>query len=129
MTFTITGDPKGKQRPRYTKKGHTYTPSETVAYEKRVGYLYRQAGGWLHTQPVKIEVWAFYQIPKSASKKRAADMQGKPCTKKPDADNVLKIIMDGLNKVAYEDDKQVVEAVVHKVNWTDARVIVDVSEA
>ena len=33
------------------------------------------------------------------------------------------------SEVAYEDDKQVVEAVVHKVNWTDARVIVDVSEA
>ena len=127
MTFTIAGDPKGKQRPRYTKSGHTYTPSETVAYEKKVAYCYRQAGGQLHTQPIKLEVWAFYQIPKSASKKRAAEMLGTLCTKKPDADNVLKIIMDGLNKVAYEDDKQVVEAIVHKVHWSDARVVVDIT--
>lgn len=128
MTFTIEGDPKGKQRPRFTKYGSTYTPSETVAYEKKVAYSYRQAGGSLYTQPVKLEIWAFYQIPKSASKKRAADMQGKPCVKKPDIDNVLKIIMDGLNGVAYPDDKTVAEAVIHKVNWTDARVLVDVSE-
>ena len=56
-------------------------------------------------------------------------MQGAPCTKKPDADNVLKIVMDGLNGVAYEDDKQVVDATVHKRSWTDARVMVDISEA
>ena len=37
--------------------------------------------------------------------------------KKPDADNVAKIVLDSLNKIAYEDDKQVVELTVIK-RWT-----------
>lgn len=34
--------------------------------------------------------------------------------KKPDADNVAKIILDALNGIAYLDDKQVVDLGVHK---------------
>lgn len=130
MVFTIPGEPRGKQRPRHNgKTGTTYTPSETSSYERAVAIAYRQAGGQIYTQPVQLEIWAFYKIPVKTSKKQAAKMQGAPCTKKPDADNVLKIIMDGLNGVAYEDDKQVVDATVHKRSWTDARVMVDISEA
>ena len=32
----------------------------------------------------------------------------------PDIDNVLKAVMDALNGVAYEDDKQVVEVICRK---------------
>lgn len=128
VMFTIDGDPRGKQRHRSAKNGHIYTPTETIAYERKVAIAYRQAGGKIHTQPVAVEVWAFYKIPASASRKQAAKMQGAPCTKKPDDDNVLKIIQDGLNGVAYEDDKQVVDGIVHKRYWTDARVIVSVKE-
>ena len=34
--------------------------------------------------------------------------------KKPDMDNILKAVLDALNKVAYEDDKQVVELIGRK---------------
>ena len=37
--------------------------------------------------------------------------------KKPDCDNVVKIVLDSLNKIAYDDDKQVVELTVLK-RWT-----------
>ena len=37
--------------------------------------------------------------------------------KKPDSDNVAKIVLDSLNKIAYDDDKQVVELTVLK-RWT-----------
>ena len=36
-----------------------------------------------------------------------------PFTVKPDADNILKLI-DGLNGIAWHDDAQVTEAIVHK---------------
>lgn len=36
-----------------------------------------------------------------------------PC-KKPDADNIAKVICDALNKVAYGDDTQICELEVHK---------------
>ena len=35
-------------------------------------------------------------------------------TKKPDCDNIAKVILDALNGIAYHDDSQVVELVVHK---------------
>lgn len=35
-------------------------------------------------------------------------------TKKPDADNVLKVIADSLNKLCYRDDAQIVRAEIVK---------------
>ena len=35
-------------------------------------------------------------------------------TKKPDADNIGKVVLDALNGIAYEDDKQVIELRVSK---------------
>ena len=61
---------------------------------------------------IRISVLAVYPIPKSASKaKKTAMTDGSilPAVK-PDVDNVLKLIMDALNGVAYLDDKQVVDA-------------------
>ena len=40
------------------------------------------------------------------------------CTKKPDADNIVKVVLDALNKVAYRDDAQVVELVAIK-RWSN----------
>jgi Holliday junction resolvase RusA-like endonuclease len=36
-------------------------------------------------------------------------------TKKPDADNILKLVADALNGLAYVDDKNIVTAHAHKV--------------
>lgn len=63
-----------------------------------------------------VEITAYYEIPKSASKKKAAQMLAgsiRP-TKKPDFDNIGKIICDSLNTIAYHDDSAIVEAQVHK---------------
>ena len=38
----------------------------------------------------------------------------KPYTKKPDADNLAKAILDALNGVAYPDDAQIVKLTVRK---------------
>lgn len=130
MIFTIAGDPRGKQRPRFNgKTGSAYTPSETVAYEKRVKYGYVMEGGKkLVDVPVRIEVWAFFRIPTSISKKKQEAMVGQPATKKPDIDNILKIVLDGLNGAAYDDDKQVVQAMVHKCYWPEPKVTIEVRE-
>lgn len=41
------------------------------------------------------------------------ELKGRP-DKKPDADNILKAVLDALNGVAYEDDRQVVEVLCIK---------------
>lgn len=36
------------------------------------------------------------------------------CQKKPDVDNLAKIVLDSLNKIAYDDDAQVCRLLVEK---------------
>ena len=114
--FEIEGKIKGKGRPRFTKNGHCYTPAETSRYEELVGLSYRNsAKGYQFTSPVRVTIKAFLKPPKK-SKKVVEDMLNGYIlpTKKPDADNIAKIILDGLNHVAWEDDTQVVEMMVTK---------------
>lgn len=61
--------------------------------------------------PVAVEINAYFQIPKSYSKKRVQEIaeSGEPPSKKPDCDNIIKIILDALNETAYTDDKQVID--------------------
>ena len=50
-------------------------------------------------------------------------------TKKPDVDNIIKVVLDGLNKTAYEDDKQVVKVSLEKIyTKEDERIEFDVKE-
>ena len=65
-------------------------------------------------------ITARYKIPKSWTKKdkELAERQLIP-PKKPDIDNVVKIVLDALNRVAYEDDTQVVTCLAHK-EWADS---------
>ena len=119
LEFIVEGDPQGKARPRFSQKsGTVYTPAKTVRYERLIRKALLDAGG--ETIPagcyVAITVDAYFRIPKSYTKgKRLACKHNvnRPA-KKPDIDNVLKAVMDALNGVAYEDDKQVVEVICRK---------------
>lgn len=125
VIFTIKGEPKGKGRPRFTKNGHVYTPEETKKYENLVAWAYKSAKGEKHTSPVRVTIKAYFNPPKK-SKKVVEDMlNGKILpTKKPDVDNIAKIILDGLNGIAWEDDTQVVDVMVTKRYATDPMVAV-----
>lgn len=110
ITFTIPGKPGAKQRHRSTSKGHMYTPGDTINYENYIKYIYYNLKQrYWFTCAVKIGFRAYLKVPKSESKVRTQKMLDGEIrhTKKPDIDNMLKIIMDGLNGVAYPDDKQV----------------------
>lgn len=130
VQFTVLGKIKGKARPRMTKAGHTYTPSDTVTYEKAVQLMYKnQCKGIFFgdKQPIGIYIKAMFAIPKSYTKaKKELIQRGELLpTKKPDADNIAKIICDALNGIAYEDDVQIVNMYVDKV-YTSGKERVDV---
>lgn len=136
IKFTIPGEPQGKGRPRFSKVGgfvKTYTPDQTVIYENLVALTYRtEYGTAIMPADTRIEmrINAFYTIPKSASKKNAELMRtGKlRPAKKPDADNVLKIVADSLNGIAYKDDAQLVDTMVRKFYSDNPRVEVFIRE-
>lgn len=130
--LTIPGKPLGKQRPRVLKTGVAYTPKQTVNYEAVVKALYIEKHGTEKPfdGPVAIRITAFHQIPKSTSKRRRLAMANgklRP-TIRPDIDNIVKIITDALNGVAYLDDKQIVECTVVKWYAENATVWVCINE-
>lgn len=134
-TTIVEGKVEGKQRPRFRKVGNfvqTYTPKQTKSYEKLIADEYKKQSGVLFPagMPLELRIRAFMGIPSTFSKKkktRAIEGELRP-TKKPDADNIAKSILDGLNGVAYADDKQVVELSVKKYYGTLERVEIDIQE-
>lgn len=126
--FEIPGRPVPKQRPRVVK-GHAYTPKETLEFEKHVALRYKIAGGKMLKGPVTVEITAMYQVPKSWSKKKKEAAEEQPHTQKPDLDNIIKSVLDGLNGVAWEDDAQVSCVIADKMWITGpARTLVYVEE-
>lgn len=122
VTFTVPGEPQGKGRPRYVRRtGRAYTPDKTVAYEELVRQRFLEVSNgerFPDDAQISARISAFFPIPKSTSKKKVEKMllpigTIRP-TKKPDADNIAKIILDSLNGIAFKDDSQVVTLVVTK---------------
>lgn len=112
IAFTIDGEPQGKERPR----GHAriiwqggvpkavvtfHTPKETVQAEKAVLQAFRAA----HPRhvpfagPVLLKFVAIFAIPTSwpAKLQEAARRGTLFCMKKPDKDNIEKLIVDALS--------------------------------
>lgn len=130
VNFTIDGKPQGKGRPRLSY-GRVKTPEQTVMYENYIKLLYRAQVKTYFEGPIKIAINCFYPIAKSDNKKlKESKLSGKvrPFNIKPDIDNVVKIICDALNKVAYNDDTQIVELIANKYFDNNPRVEVIIEE-
>lgn len=132
MTFRVYGEPVAKGRPRFTRQGRTYTPKKTHDYESEVAKAAKIAMGSqepLET-PVAVYVYVTFPIPQSYSKKRSeACLSGSERhIKRPDLDNCVKAVTDGMNSVVYKDDSQITSIHATKVYGTTAMVEVYVRE-
>lgn len=120
--FIIPGRPVGKGRPRFTRQGHCWTPDKTVAYERDIKLAYWSTyRHWKYEadKALAVDIVLYYPRPKSMAKhKRLMAQKGvlRP-TVKPDVDNVIKAILDALNGVAFDDDRQIVQVTCEK--WYD----------
>ena len=130
-TITIPGKPRGKGRPRFSRAtGRTYTDDATAVYENLVKTIWMTVVGKRLDGELSVGIEAHYAIPTSKPKKMQAAMRDgsvRPTTK-PDIDNVIKAVLDGLNGVAYADDAQVVELSASKCYSDDPRVVVIVED-
>lgn len=107
--FTVPGKPVAKGRPRITTvSGHAraFTPAKTVRYEGLVALAAQNAGVGLLRGPVAIRLRAYFGHPKGKWRKRNP-LPAMPMDNGRDLDNVLKAVADGLNGVAYQDDRQI----------------------
>jgi Holliday junction resolvase RusA-like endonuclease len=122
LYFIVPGEPKGKQRPHFTSRGgkRAYTPAQTVAYEKEIGYLAKQAiakrGKWELDGAFEITISACFEIPKSWPKwQQEAATEGEyPHITRPDCDNIEKVVCDALNKIVWADDSKLHHTEVYK---------------
>lgn len=116
--FEIPGEPYAKQRHRTNFKTHReYNPPKNEQFENLVRLSFREK--YPDEKPtdewIVMNIIAIYPIPKSWTKsdKIKAD-ENRIFPKKHDWDNIGKIVCDGLNGVAYHDDKQIFDAMVYK---------------
>jgi Holliday junction resolvase RusA-like endonuclease len=122
ISFTVPGAPVAKGRARATMvqgRARLYTPDKTASYEGKAAYMAKQAMAGAHplTGPVALSIRAVFAIPTSWTKKRLAAHAIRPewVIKKPDADNIGKIVADSLNGVCFVDDCQVASMVTTKI--------------
>ena len=121
-SFTIHGEPYGKGRPKFSTQGgfvRAITPEKTVNYETLVKLEYQQQCPGVffdRSKTIGMRILCNKPIPKSTSKKKMLLMLAGVIRpgKKPDWDNAGKIICDALNKIAFLDDNQIVDARVIK---------------
>lgn len=133
IAFTVPGKPVGKQRPRFSRRGtavRTYTPRQTTEYERLVKESYIAAGGEKLEGTIGATICGYFEPPKATSKKQRQKMLSGEVgyTKKIDADNLAKSILDALNGVAYDDDAQVCLLLVYKAYAETARVEMQLKE-
>lgn len=92
--------PVAKGRPRFSRNGHTYTPSNTRTAEKELKTLLRSKyQGKPMLEPIDLELQFF--LPKGKTVKRTY-----PVTK-PDLDNLVKLLSDSANGILWKDDSQI----------------------
>ncbi len=132
IRFTIPGRPVSKARPRLGAGGRTYTPKPTKMYEHLVKYCVIKAiQDW--KAAARLAVLRQPSLPGTTGPKSPLvewprqsryrveatiylpDMRG-------DVDNVAKSILDGMQGIAYDDDKYVMELWIEKrINRAEPR--------
>ena len=131
--FEVPGKITGKGRPRVnTTTAIAYTPAKTKEYEELVKqYFFIK---YRRINPlegrIKINITAYFSVPKNTSKKQEENMLNNTIspTKKPDIDNIAKIILDALNKLAFKDDNQITKLEIEKKYGTEEKISVKVEE-
>lgn len=131
--FEVIGEVVGKERPRvnmYT--GAVYTPNKTKDYEFLIQQYFKMKYPNHQTLEgrLSIQIVAYLKIPKSTSNKKTQEMLENKIspTKKPDIDNIAKVVLDAMNKFVFKDDNQVSKVSVEKRFGNEEKVWIMVEE-
>jgi Holliday junction resolvase RusA-like endonuclease len=131
FTFVIETKPIPKERPFFSMvnaKPIVFTPRKTREYEKYICSIAKQHAP---KEPLEgslvIEIKFFFTPPKKLIKKGIGSIEGVPKNSRPDLDNLIKSILDGLNFSGFwKDDSQITKLVAEKL-WTDKEPRVEIT--
>ena len=131
--FEVPGKIIGKGRPRLNSyTGVVYTPTRTKDYESLVEqyFLLKYPRFKALEGRIKVNIIAYFSIPKTTRKSDINEMLENNIspTKKPDIDNIVKSILDSMNKFAFKDDNQITKLEVEKKYSLEDKVYVKIEE-
>lgn len=131
--FEVPGKVIGKGRPRLNSyTGIVYTPTKTKDYESLVEQYFLLKYPRFKTLEgrIKVSIIAYFSIPKTTKKADINEMLENNIspTKKPDIDNIVKSILDSMNKFAFKDDNQITKLEVEKKYSLEDKVYVKIEE-
>lgn len=111
MKFEIVGNPVSLKRYRYTKTGFTYDPSKRDKADFLAKCMNNRPNKPIKTA-VSVKLEFYFVRPKShfgTGKNSGKLKMSAPAfhIKTPDLDNLVKFVLDSLNGVFYEDDRQI----------------------
>ena len=125
IAFFLDTIPVAKGRPRFTKRGFSYTPEKTRIAESNIIKL---CESFKPAKPIETAVSVLLSfnvpIPQSYTKiKREAICNGElhPLTR-PDLDNYAKLVLDAMNEIFYKDDSQIIDLVLSKRYAIDEKI-------
>lgn len=100
-----------------TKKGRVYTPRETRQYEQKIRLAYREKyeDAPRLQGPLGVTIFAWFKKPRKNKY---------PFPPRPDLDNIVKIVFDSLNGLAWEDDRQVIGVVAGKKYFESEKLVI-----
>ena len=131
--FEVPGKVTGKGRPRVNSyTGIVYTPTITKDYECLVQqyFLLKYPKYEMLEGRLQVNIIAYLNIPKTTKKidiNNMLDNKISP-TKKPDIDNIVKIILDAMNKFAFKDDTQITKLCIEKRYGNEEKVQVKIEQ-
>lgn len=131
--FEVPGKVIGKGRPRLNSyTGVVYTPTKTKDYESMVEQYFLLKYPRFKTLEgrIKVSIIAYFSIPKATKKSDINEMLENNIspTKKPDIDNIVKAVLDSMNKFAFKDDNQITKLEVEKKYSLEDKVYVKIEE-
>lgn len=131
--FEVIGEIKGKARPRLnTYTGQIYTLKGTMDYENLVRQYFtiKYPRYVPFENRVHVKIIAYLKMPKNMTKKNKLLVEQGVLSpiKKPDIDNIVKIILDALNKIAFKDDNQITKLEIEKFYAEEEKVYVKIEE-
>lgn len=125
MVIIYNARPLPASRPRVTLRG-TYNDPKYTNWKKGLALVAKTICKKPLENAVIIRVDFFYRPPKSWSEKKIKETPYH--TSKPDLDNLLKSVLDGLNKIAYKDDAQVFSVCATKQYSKEDKVVIQIEE-
>ena len=131
--FEVPGKVIGKGRPRLNSyTGVVYTPTKTKDYESLVEQYFLLKYSRFKTLEgrIRVSIIAYFSIPKATKKSDINEMLDNNIspTKKPDIDNIVKVVLDSMNKFAFKDDNQITKIEVEKKYALEDKIYIKIEE-